>query len=199
MARHSVIADISETLQAAISAALVVLDPAEPPEAVVQDYSTDPRTSPASMVLFLYEVAQDIATRNRPPLREDTPAGVVLRKPPLTLVLRYLLTPFGGSRETEQRMLARTMQALYDQPILFGPALRGEDVSVGGLRGSNAAIKLTLAVLTLEERTRIWHSIQRPYRLSVVYEAKLAEVESDATAQVGRVRTRLLEPAEPVP
>lgn len=198
MARHSVIADISETLQAAISAALVMLDPDEPPQAVVHDYSTDPPTNPASMVLFLYEVSQDTATRNRPHLREQTPNGVMLRKPPLTLVLRYLLTPFGGNRETEQRMLTRTMQALYDEPILFGPALRG-DAAPAGLLGSNDAIKLTLAVLTLEERTRIWHAIQRPYRLSVVYEIRLAEVESDAMAQAARVRSRELEPAEPVP
>ncbi|MGE0853125.1 MAG: DUF4255 domain-containing protein [Hyphomicrobiaceae bacterium] len=197
MPRHSVIADVSETLAAAIDAALENLDPVDPPRAVVHDYSTDPITSPASMVLFLYEVTQDPATRNRPPLREDVGGGVRLRKPPLTLVLRYLLTPFAGDRSTEQRMLARTMQALYDQPIRFGPDLRG-DVAPDGLRSSNASLKIHLALLNLEERTRIWHSIQRRYRLSVVYEVRLAELDANSMTEAAVVRTRLIESAEPV-
>jgi hypothetical protein len=197
MARQSLIADVSETMQAAVDAAMVVLDPDDPPRAVVHDYNTDPVTSPASMVLFLYEVAQDPATRNRPPLREEAGGNIRLRKPPLTLVLRYLLTPFAGDRLTEQRMLARTMQALYDQPIRFGPDLRGEQAP-DGLLNSNASLKLHLALLTLEERTRIWNSIQRRYRLSVVYEVRLAELDADSTTEAPAVRTRLLEGAEPV-
>ena len=199
MARHSVIADISETLEAAITAAMLPLAVDEPPRAVVSDHIEEPSTPPASMALFLYEVSQDTVTRNRPPVREDTNQGLRLRKPPLNLILRYMLTPYGGTRDTEQRMLALTMQALYDRPILSGPDLRGDPVDDGGLRGSNASIKLSLAVLTLEERTRIWHSVQQPYRLSVVYEARLAELESEAVVPAEIVRTRILEQAEPAP
>src|SRR5262245_22513458 len=125
MAGYSVIADVSETLKAAIDAALVPLDPLNPPTATIRDFSGNISTNPASMVLFLYEVAQDPTTRNRPPLREEVPSGVRLTKPPLPLILRYLLTPFAGDRETEQRMLGRTMQALYDRPIKLGLDLVG--------------------------------------------------------------------------
>ena len=193
---YSIIADVSETLEAAIDAALVVLDPANPPQAVIHDFAGNIPTNPPSMVLFLYEVVQDPMTRNRPPLRTDVAGGAQLTKPPLPLVLRYLLTPFAGDRVTEQRMLARTMQALYDRPIKLGPDLVGDPPPLG-LAGTNIALKIHLSMLTLEERTRIWYSIQRPYRLSVVYEVRLAELDAEALTQVSTVRSRQLENAVP--
>lgn len=196
MPGYSIIADVSETLEAAINAALIVLDPVNPPQAVIHDFSGNISTNPASMVLFLYEVAQDPTTRNRPPLREEMPGGVQLTKPPLPLVLRYLLTPFAGDRVTEQRMLARTMQALYERPIKLGPDLVGDPAPLG-LAGTNVALKIHLAILTLEERTRVWQSIQRPYRLSVTYEVRLAELDAEERTQVSTVRSRQVESAVP--
>jgi Pvc16 N-terminal domain len=189
MPGYSVIADTTETLQRAIDAALVVLDPATPPQTVIDDFATDPPTSPPSMVLYLYEILQDAATRNRPMIREEVAGAVELRKPPLPLILRYLLTPFAGDRFTEQRMLARTMQALHDRPMRFGPDLMGDPAPLG-LVGTNVVLKIHLSMLTLEERTRIWHSIQRPYRLSVVYEVRLAEVDAEQRVRAGTARTR---------
>ena len=196
MPGYSVIADASETLVASINAALLVLDPNNPPRAVIHDFAGNISTNPPSMVLFLYEVAQDATTRNRPPLREDVPGGVLMTKPPLPLVLRYLLTAFAGDRVTEQRMLARTMQALYDRPIKLGPDLVGDAAPIG-LAGSNVVLKVHLAMLTLEERTRVWQSIQRPYRLSVIYEVRLAELDAEERSRGAIVRSRRLESAVP--
>jgi Pvc16 N-terminal domain len=192
VAGYSVIADVSETLKAAIDASLDTLDPANPPAAVISDFADNISRNPASMVLFLYEVAQDPITRNRPLLREEVPNGVRLTKPPLPLVLRYLLTPFAGDRVTEQRMLARTMQALYDRPIKLGADLVG-DAAPLGLAGSTASLKLHLAMLTLEERTRVWSSIQRPYRLSVIYEVRLIELDALDQQLAATVRARRLD------
>jgi len=129
-------------------------------------------------------------------IREEVPGGVELRKPPLPLVLRYMLTPFAGDRVTEQRMLARTMQMLHDRPMRFGPDLVG-DPAPTGLVGTNVILKFHLSMMTLEERTRIWHSIQRPYRLCVVYEVRLAELDALDVTTVGTVRTRRLDMAVP--
>lgn len=198
MPGFSVIADVSETLVAAIDAALVALDPASPPRAVMHDFAPgNISTNPPTMVLFLYEVAQDPTTRNRPPLREDVPNGVLCTKPPLPLVLRYLLTPFAGDRPTEQRMLARTVQALYEHPIKLGPDLVGDPAPLG-LAGTNVALKVHLTMLTLEERTRVWQSIQRPYRLSVIYEVRLVELDAEEQRPSPTVRSRRLEIAVPV-
>jgi len=197
MPGYSIIADVSETLANAIDAALVALDPVNPPRAVIHDYAPGAiSTNPPTMVLFLYEVTQDPITRNRPPLRTDIPGGALFTKPPLPLVLRYLLTAFAGDRVTEQRMLARTMQALYDQPIKLGADLVGDPPPIG-LAGTNVALKIHLSMLTLEERTRIWHSIQRPYRLSVVYEVRLAELDVESQTQTSTVRSRRIETAVP--
>ncbi|MEU4495577.1 hypothetical protein OG729_38515 [Streptomyces sp. NBC_00210] len=38
-------------------------------------------------------------------------------------MLRNLLVPTGGTPDAQQRMLGRTMQALYDDAILQGPLL----------------------------------------------------------------------------
>ena len=150
MPGYSVIADTTETLQAAIDAALVVLDPGNPPRAVIDDFADDIPTNPPSMVLYLYEILQDPATRNRPMIREEVAGAVELRKPPLPLVLRYLLTPFAGDRVTEQRMLARTMQALHDRAMRFGPDLVGDPAPLG-LVGTNVILKIHLSMLTLDQ------------------------------------------------
>ena len=192
MTGFSVIADVSETLVAAIDAALDVLDPVTPPKAQIHDFAGAVSTNPPTMVVFLYEVAQDATTRNRPMLRQDVPGGVLQTKAPLPLILRYLLSPFAGDRPTEQRMLARTMQALYDRPIKLGPDLEGDPAPLG-LDGSNVALKIHLAMLTLEERSRIWYSIQRPYRLSIVYEVRLVDLDAEDQALSSTVRSRRIE------
>lgn len=196
MPGFSVIADVSETLVAAIDAALVALDPTNPPRAMMHDFAGTISTNPPTMVLFLYEVSQEPTTRNRPPLREEAPGGVLLTKPPLPLMLRYLLTPFAGDRPTEQRMLARTVQRLYEHPIKLGPDLVGDPAPLG-LVGTTVALKVHLTMLTLEERTRVWASIQRPYRLSVIYEVRLVELDAEEQTPGTTVRSRRLETAVP--
>jgi hypothetical protein len=64
------------------------------------------------------------------------------------------------------------LQALHDGSILSGPQLQG------GLAGSSEAIKLKLAPLTLEEETRVWHAVQRPYRFSVTYDVRVVRIDS---------------------
>jgi hypothetical protein len=100
-------------------------------------------------------------------VRRATLAGSELSKAPLTLLLKYLLVPFAGDAATEQRMLGRSMQALYEHPILAGPDLRGAPAPAG-LVGSAEILSTTIDPMTLEERSRIWFAIQRPYRLSAI-------------------------------
>lgn len=188
MPDSSVIADVSETLQTVLTDAFSTLAPG-PPVAEVHDLQGTISTTPARMTIFLFEAIEDPTVRNRAPPREVVPPNLVQRRPPVPLVLRYLLTPWSGDRATDHRLLGRALQTLHDESILAGPVLQG------GLAGSSEAIKLKLAPLTLEEQTRVWHAVQRPYRLSLTYEVRVIRIDSEATTPRPPVLSRTLEVA----
>jgi len=185
----AVIADVSATLQSVLTDAFGTLLPAPPPVAEIHDLQGTISTTPARMTIFLFEVVEDATLRNRPPNRTVISPDLAVSRPPIPLILRYLLTPWSGDRLTDHRIMGRALQVLYDGAILSGPQLQG------GLVGTSEAIKLKLAPLTLEEQTRVWHAVQRPYRLSVTYDARVINIDSE-TSQLRRpVRSRSLAPA----
>jgi hypothetical protein len=181
-----VVSDVSATLVAALGQELQNLVP--PARAVLNDLAG---AVPAGLVLTvtLYEILEDGPSRNRPEVRTESGSAVLLRKPPMALRLRYLLTPFGGDPETEQRMVGKAMQVLYDDAILDGLQLRG------GLAGGTDTLKVTLAPLTLEERTRVWWAIQKPYRLSLNYEIRVVNLDALVSRRVEVVQSRNLDSA----
>ncbi len=193
MGDFGVISDVSETIVGALDAELAKLTPRA--RAELNDLSG---AVPAGLVLTvtLYEILEDAASRNRPRVQQTTTGAVtVTRKPPMALLLRYLLTPWGGDQPTEQRMAGKAMQVLYDDAILDGLALKGT------LAGGRDTLKITLAPLSLEDRTRVWWAIQKPYRLSLNYEIRVVNLDTlDATSRPV-VRSRVLDHGllEPVP
>lgn len=187
---HNVISAVSETLEKALNTVL-----SAPPlgaKAELHDLQGTISTSPARVTLFLFETFEDTASHNRPARREIDPSGLlVLRKAPMALELHYLLTPWGGDRLTEHRLLGRTMQFLYDNAILSGLTLQGE------LAGTDQALKVTLVPFPLEERTRVWHAVQKPYRLSLIYKARVINLVSAESETVRQVSQRTLDYAVP--
>jgi hypothetical protein len=77
------------------------------------------------------------------------------------------------------------MQVLYDGAIVSGPDLQG-----GSLRNTTEVLKVTLAPLTLEERTRVWFALARPFRLSLSYEVRVVNLDSELTEVRTPVRSR---------
>jgi len=191
MADYSVIADVSETLQTVLTDALSTLAPG-PPVAELHDLSGPVATNPPRITLFLYEVMEDPTVRNRPATRSITPPNLTEEKPPMPLLLRYLLTPWSGDILTDQRMLGRALQVLYDGAILSGPQLSG------GLAGTSDALKLKLAPLTLEDRSRVFAATQERYHLSVTYEVRVVNLDPINQQQHVPVRERQLIGARPV-
>jgi uncharacterized protein DUF4255 len=185
----AVIADVSFTLQSVLTDAFSTLLPAPTPVAEIHDLQGGISTAPARMTLFLFEVVEDATLRNRRPHRFVTPPDWTLERPPVPLILRYLLTPWSGDRLTDHRILGRTLQVLHDGAILSGPQLRG------GLAGTAEAIKLKLAPLSLEERSRVWYAVQRPYRLSLTYDVRVINIDSEVSTVRTPVRSRSLVPA----
>ena len=102
----------------------------------------------------------------------------------MALLLRYLMTPWGGDEVTKQKILGRTMQVFYDKAILSGLDLAGV------LAGRDDELKVTLAPLSLEERTRVWHAIQKPYHLSLSYEVRVVNLDSQTARDVTPVTRR---------
>jgi Pvc16 N-terminal domain len=186
MADFGVIEDVSDTLVTALDLELGRLVP--PAHAELNDLAGAP---PSGLVLTvtLYEILEDPPSRNRPPLRDSSGGTVASRKPPMALLLRYLLTPWGGDQGTVQNMVGRAMQVLYDDAILDGLQLQG------ALQGSRDTLKVTLAPLSLEERTRVWWAIQKPYRLSLNYEIRVVNLDALAQRTVEPVRSRTLDAA----
>lgn len=175
---YGAIGDASHTLVDFLSDGLSALIP--PATAELHRLDEMPSTDPARITAFLFEVIEDPHTRNRPVVRE----GHSVRRSPLGLTLRYLLTPWGGDAATEQRILGRVLQVLHDNAALSGAQLRG------GLAKSDIALKLTPSPLSLEDRTRIWQSVQKPYRLSTTLEVKVVTIRSERTRAIEPVRTR---------
>lgn len=187
-----VVAAVSKTLETFLTSALSTVTPPPAPQAVVHDLQSAPSTTPPKLTLYLYEVVEDPSARNRPRSRATTPAAMTSRKPPMALLLRYLMTPWSGDPPTDHKILGRTLQVLYDHPIISGPDLQD------GLANTDQALKVTMAPLTLEERTRVWQAIQQKYRLSTTYEVRVVNLDVTSERTEAPVRSRSLDRAVPV-
>jgi hypothetical protein len=147
--------------------------------------------------LYLYRVAESPFTRNQPwPGDRVTPPS---NRPPLGLDLYYLLTPLGprpddtsvNQGDDAHTMLGLAMRALQENPILnqvhlpalpasgslnATPGFEADTVLPDFLLNSFEQVKITLMQTNIEELSKIWATINQPYRLSVAYEVTLVEI-----------------------
>ena len=180
MADYPVIGDVSETLRFVLNAGLATLVP--PANVEVHDLQGTINPAPARVTICLYDVVEDPSAKNRPRQKRPVPGGGVrIDKPPMALLLRYLITPWSGSRASDHHLLGRVMQILYDGAIIHGPALQG------GLSGTSEALKITMAPIPLQERFWLWQAVQKAYRISVTYEVRVINLDA--------VEPRLARPA----
>ena len=191
MGDYNAIADVSAMISDTLTRALRGLAPPThaPYKAILHDLSEQPKLDEPKLTVFLYEIAEDAASRNRPPVRID-PAGrsdpLVSRKPPMALLLRYLITAWGGDQITQHQMLGRALQALYDDAILDGAQLTGT------FAGSTDALHVTLTPLTLDQKSYVWFALQKPFRLSLNYEVRVVNLESTVDIPARPVLSRSL-------
>jgi hypothetical protein len=166
----------------------------------------------AGVNLYLYRVVESPSTRNQD-WRGDrvTPPS---SQPILALQLYYLLTPLGAPPEQSSftagddahTMLGMAMQTLFDHPILNDvhlPGLHADVALPDSIRNSYERIKVTLLPTSLDEVSKIWATINQPYRLSVAYEVSLVELTptraSDVPAgAVGNTAVRVGAPDPPL-
>lgn len=181
MGTFNAIRDVSEILKGVLDTALGDVGAG----CIVHDLVTTPAVG-MTLTLTLYEVAEDPSARNRPDLRVIVNDKVELRRPPASLLLRYLITAWSGNILDDQRILGRAIQTLYDQAILSGPLLAGTS-----LIDADEAIAVTMIQQTIEDRTHVWRAYDKPYRLSVNYEVRVVKLESRKLPRVApQVRSR---------
>ncbi len=141
--------------------------------------------------LYLYRVLESPFSKNQPWPGDRTTAAS--NQPALGLQLFYLLTPLGTRPDNNSfqlgddahTMLGTAMIALHENPILNNvhippvgpsPGFDSDTVLPAFLLNSYEKIKIILAPVGLEELSKIWATINQPYRLSVAYEISLVEL-----------------------
>jgi hypothetical protein len=163
----------SQLVQTSASAVVTLLPPGEDLPAV------------SGVNLYLYRVVQSPSSKNRPwPGDRVTPASA---RPALGLDLSYLLTPLGTRPDDASfqvgddahTMLGVAMLTLQENPVLNDvhiPGFDADTVLPAFLLNSFEQIKVTLATTSLEELSKIWATINKPYRLSVTYDVSLVQL-----------------------
>jgi hypothetical protein len=144
----------------------------------------EPMPSGLGVNLYLYRVMESAFTKNQPwPGDKETPPS---DSPALGLELYYLLTPFAPAPEPSatngddaHTMLGAAMLAFHQYPVLNDVHIKSFDADVvlpPGILNSFEQVKIRLAITSLEELSKIWATINQPYRLSVAYEVSLIEL-----------------------
>ncbi|HXB69540.1 MAG TPA: DUF4255 domain-containing protein [Candidatus Acidoferrales bacterium] len=138
--------------------------------------------------LFLYRVTENAALKNQMIPGQGHPSEY--GHPPLSLVLHYLVTAYGATddhgvvNETRsQFLLGGAMRVFHDHPIITEQlvtiqAPAGQTILHQSLRGEFEQVKLSLDPISLEDLSKVWTALTRPYRLSAAYSVSVVQIES---------------------
>jgi hypothetical protein len=144
------------------------------------------------LYLWLYFVSENEHAKNRP--ATFAPDGT-LTPPPLALSLYYLVTPYSGTIEdadaahaATEEILGSVLEAFHNRPII--PL----EIPPSDLPEAEPAaaeeLHICLCRLSLEELTRIWDALDRPYRLSVCFKVNVVRIASSRVTRGAPVRER---------
>jgi len=142
---------------------------------------------PTRVNLFLYRASENGYLKNQMIPGQGHPSEY--GHPPLSLVLHYMLTAYGATddnglvNETRAHfLLGSAMRVLHDYPVITnqlltvnGPAIQ---ILHDSLRTEFEQVKITLDPISLEDLSKIWTALTRPYRLSAAYTVSVVQIES---------------------
>jgi hypothetical protein len=124
---------------------------------IAGDTADDPVTKPG-VSLYLYRVTVNEHLRN---------AGDDYGKPPLTVNLHYLLTVWAEEAKAEHQILAWAMRTFHTHQ-----GLSPSDLTPDGGWATGELVQIIPAEISLEDTTRIWNGLHRPFRPSLTYIAR---------------------------
>lgn len=136
--------------------------------------------------LFLYKVQENPVLKNMD-WQVKRGESTRLVPPPLSLNLFYLLTPYAPNdsqtgNSTDHEILGEAMRVFYENPIV------PKDYLDSGLQNAREHIKIMQNTLNLEELSQVWSTFTQPFRLSVLYEVSV--VQLDMLSESERVMAR---------
>jgi hypothetical protein len=189
MSTFAAIGAVSSTLQSLLVDRLDPPPPALVPVPVTVGLPPEDAADEADPLvnLFLYRVCENAALKNQePPGRGDRGA---YGKPPLALNLHYLLTAYGTTKQPTNAsledeviahyLLGSAMRILHDFAIVT-PALEtngGGQILDRDLVGARERVKVSLQPISLEDLSKVWTALSRPFRASVAYEVTVVQIE----------------------
>jgi hypothetical protein len=134
--------------------------------------------------LFLYRVLENPTLKNLDWQVKRGNSSLIV-PPPLSLNLYYLMTPYaqndpltGNARAHE--ILGEAMRVFHEHAVL------PEDVLVPGLRNARERIKVMLNPLDPDDLGRVWSTFSQPFRLSVMYEVSVVQLELLSERPMGK-------------
>jgi len=125
--------------------------------------------------LFLYKVQENPVLKNMDwQVKPGSPSQLV--PPPLSVNLFYLVTAYNRNDQQTgnssiHKILGEAMRVFYEYPIV------PQDYFPVGFEESKEQIKIMLNTLDLEELSKIWATFSIPFRLSVLYEVSVVQLD----------------------
>lgn len=182
MAGFDALGEVSKTLRQVLDDSLATLP--LPPLVEISDLSGAIATAPPRVTLFLFEVIEDGTARTSGTTRELSGTGApILRRAPAALLARYLVTAWYDDVPTAHTVLGRVIQTFHDKAVLTRADLTPP------LAATTDALRIKLVPLTIEDQARIWHAVQKVYRLALVYEVRVVRIDSEAIEPTSPVRS----------
>lgn len=177
MAEYTIIHDVSSRILEVLASAT----PSGDFGPVTNDPPKDVSAANTKRLSFwLYQVTPNEFLRNQPRRAVPGQPGRESAEP-LVLDLHYLLTPMYQTESNAQLHLGSAMQALHSQPRLTVTPSGG---------AASVEISVALGARTLDELTKVWDSLNEPYRLSVCYDVRLVEIDSRQLFTAPPIHTR---------
>ncbi len=180
MSDYQVIAEVSKTFKQLLEDNISI-----PPLTITIATPDEEISSGTNRInLFLYQIVENAQLKNQD-WQMSSPTQ--MKPPPLSLNLFYLLTPYPQNPEdytNAHLILGEAMRVIFDHPILTSVYLT-EAVE---------EVKIILNPINIDELTKIWSAINKPYRLSVSYEVSVVQIDSSAaTREIKLVKERKVE------
>lgn len=152
------------------------------PQEEDEDEADGPRIN-----MFLYRTTENAALKNQMIPGEGHPSEY--GHPPLSLVLHYMLTAYGTTDDNgvvnetlAHFLMGSAMRVMHDFPIVTESLMTvnspATEILHESLRGEHERIKICLDPISLEDLSKVWTALTRPYRLSAAYSVSVVQIES---------------------
>ena len=125
--------------------------------------------------LFLYKIVESPVLKNMDwQVKPGEPDKLV--PPPLALSLFYLMTAYNKNDPVTGNtpvhgVLGDAMRVFYENPVVPQEHLSS------GLKDAREEIRIILNTLDLEELSNVWHTFSKSFRLSVLYEVSVVQLD----------------------